>query len=175
VRPDRHNSRMPTPQFVLDLRQKVGQEPLWLATAMGAVLDGQGRVLLGRRADNGMWTLPGGIIDPGEQPADAAVREVFEETGVTAVPEALTWVGVSPPIRYLNGDQVQYLEFCFRCRPVGGDARVNDDECSEVGWFAPDALPDLGPRSREIIAAAARATAADFTFSGLAAVLGRPS
>ena len=163
---------MPTPQFVLDLRQKVGQEPLWLATAMGAVLDGQGRVLLGRRADNGMWTLPGGIIDPGEQPADAAVREVFEETGVTAVPEALTWVGVSPPIRYLNGDQVQYLEYCFRCRAVGGTAHVHDGELSEVAWHELDQLPALDHATLQLLRAATQATAAEFTFSGLAEVLG---
>ena len=56
---------MPTPQFILDLRAKVGQELLWLSTAMGAVFDDEGRVLLGRRADIGVWTLPGGIIDVG--------------------------------------------------------------------------------------------------------------
>jgi 8-oxo-dGTP pyrophosphatase MutT (NUDIX family) len=56
---------MPTPEFVLDLRRKVGHQLLWLSTAMGAVLDEDGRVLLGRRADTGNWSLPGGIIDPG--------------------------------------------------------------------------------------------------------------
>ena len=106
---------MPTPQFVLDLRAKVGHDLLWLSTAVGAVFDDAGRVLLGRRADIGVWTLPGGIIDPAEQPADAAVREVFEETGVVARPEVLTSVTVSAPMTYPNGDRVQYLEYCFRC------------------------------------------------------------
>jgi 8-oxo-dGTP pyrophosphatase MutT (NUDIX family) len=166
---------MPTPQFVLELRQKLGHEPLWLATAMGVVLDEDGLVLLGRRADNGMWTLPGGIIDPGELPADAAAREVFEETGIAAVPEVLSSVGVSPQITYLNGDKVQYLEFCFRCRPVGGEAGVNDGECSEVGWFALDTMPDLGARTRELIITAIDGNSAAFTFSGLSDVLGQPT
>jgi 8-oxo-dGTP pyrophosphatase MutT (NUDIX family) len=165
---------MPTPQFVLDLREKVGHDLLSLSTAMGAVLDGDGRVLLGRRADNGAWTLPGGIIDPGEQPADAAVREIFEETGVIVVPDALTSVTTSGLLTYPNGDKVQYLEFCFRCRPVRGTARVNDAELTEVGWFPVDGLPDLFGKHRGILAIAReQRSAADFVFSGLDAVLGQ--
>jgi 8-oxo-dGTP pyrophosphatase MutT (NUDIX family) len=166
-------SGMPTPPFVLELRRKVGHDLLWLATAMGAVLDGGGNVLLGRRADNGAWTLPGGIIDPAEQPADAAVREIFEETGVIAVPDSLTSITTSAPLTYPNGDQVQYLEFCFRCRAVGGTARVNDAELAEVGWYAVDALPDLVGHHLSVLNVAREHRAgADFVFSGLQAVLG---
>jgi 8-oxo-dGTP pyrophosphatase MutT (NUDIX family) len=164
---------MPTPPFVLELRQKVGHDLLWLSTAMGAVLDADGRVLLGRRADVGIWTLPGGIIDPAEQPADAAVREIFEETGVLAVPETLTSVSVSGAIAYANGDKVQYLEYCFRCRAVGGEARVNDGELSEVAWHALDDLPVLGEPTSRLLSTALGAQAAAFTFSGLAEVLGQ--
>jgi 8-oxo-dGTP pyrophosphatase MutT (NUDIX family) len=163
---------MPTPQFVLDLRQKVGHDQLWLSTAMGVVLDDQRRVLLGRRNDTGNWTLPGGIIDPGEQPADAACREVYEETGVIAVPEVLTTISVSPTITYRNQDRVQYLEYCFRCRVAGGEARVNDGELVEVAWQSLDALPVLGPFTTRLLTTALEATAAAFTFSGLGAVLG---
>jgi 8-oxo-dGTP pyrophosphatase MutT (NUDIX family) len=163
---------MPTPQFVLDLRQKVGNHPLWLATAMGVVLDDDRRVLLGRRSDTGNWTLPGGIIDPAEQPADAACREIYEETGVVAVPEFLTTISVSPPITYLNGDRVQYLEYCFRCRKAGGEARVHDGELVEVAWHAIDALPVLGPITLRLLMTALEASAAEFTFSGAGQVLG---
>jgi 8-oxo-dGTP pyrophosphatase MutT (NUDIX family) len=163
---------VPTPQFVLDLRAKVGHDLLWLSTAVGAVFDDTGRVLLGRRADIGVWTLPGGIIDPAEQPADAAVREVFEETGVVARPEVLTSVTVSAPTTYPNGDQVQYLEYCFRCRLAGGRAGPGDGELSAAGWFGPDDLPEVGAATRRLLAAAVSADRAEFTFSGLAAVLG---
>jgi 8-oxo-dGTP pyrophosphatase MutT (NUDIX family) len=163
---------VPTPEFVLNLRQKIGHDLLWLSTAMGAVFDDDGRVLLGRRADIGIWTLPGGIIDPAEQPADAAIREVFEETGVVAVPELLTSVGVSAPMTYSNGDKVQYLEYCFRCRAVGGAARVNDGELSEVGWHPLDDLPELGPINSRWLSTAMAADRADFVFSGLEEVLG---
>jgi 8-oxo-dGTP pyrophosphatase MutT (NUDIX family) len=164
---------MPTPQFVLDLREKVGHDQLWLSTAMGVVFDDRRRVLLGRRNDTGNWTVPGGIIDPGEEPADAACREVYEETGVVAVPEVLTAISVSPPITYPNADRVQYLEYCFRCRVAGGAARVNDGELVEVAWHDLDALPALGPVTTRLLRTAVAANAAAFTFSGPEEVLGQ--
>ena len=167
---------MPTPDFVTDLRARVGHDLLWLSTAAGVVLDDDGQVLLGRRADTQTWALPGGIIEPGEEPADAAVREIFEETGVVAVPEALAAVTVCDQVTYQNGDVVRYLELLFRCRAAGGEARVNDSESIEVGWHARTALRDLpdieaGALSR-IDRAVSGATAADFAFSGIEKVLG---
>jgi 8-oxo-dGTP pyrophosphatase MutT (NUDIX family) len=167
---------MPTPDFVTDLRSHVGHDLLWLSTAAGVVLDGNGQVLLGRRADTRTWALPGGIIEPGEEPADAAVREIFEETGVIAVPEALVSVTVCRQITYQNGDVVRYLEVLFRCRVVGGSARVNDSESVEVSWHALSGLgglPDLeaGSLSRINQAVSGDAGAA-YAFSGVEKVLG---
>ncbi|MFJ5234941.1 NUDIX hydrolase [Kitasatospora sp. NPDC088391] len=142
---------MGIPAFLAELRSVVGTMPLWLSGVSAVVLDDDGRVLLGRRADNGRWAVIGGILDPGEQPADAVVRECREETGVTVRPEALVQVGVTPMIEYPNGDRSQYLDLVFRCRLVSGEARVNDDESLEVGWFAPDALPELDERAHERI------------------------
>ena len=167
---------MPTPDFVVDLRAHVGHDLLWLSTAAGVVLDDDGQVLLGRRADTGKWALPGGIIEPGEEPADAAVREIFEETGVIAVPEALAAVSVCPQVTYQNGDAVQYLELLFRCRAAGGEARVNDTESVEVGWHALAALGDLpglaaGSLSR-INQVVSGASGTAYAFSGIEKVLG---
>lgn len=164
---------MPTPEFVTALRAHIGHDLLWLSTAAGVVLDADGRVLLGRRADTGNWGLPGGIIDPGEEPADAAVREIYEETGVIAVPEGVAAVTVSGLITYSNGDVVQYLEILFRCRATGGTARVNDSESVEVSWHALDNLPDLDARTLSRITQAATCTGrAAFAFSGAEQVLG---
>ena len=159
---------MPTPPFVAELRSLVGHRLLWLPTAAAVVLDGEGRVLLGRRADTGGWALPGGIIDPAEEPADAAVRECFEETGVVASPEALTSVTVSQPITYANGDQVQYLELTFRCRVAGGTARVNDEESLEVDWHPLDALPELDDGELGRLTQATQGNSAAYVFSGRA-------
>lgn len=101
-------------------------------------------MLLGRRADTGNWSIIGGIPEPGEQPAETAVREVYEETAVRCVAERVVLVqGLRKPVTYPNGDQCQYMDITFRCRAVGGEARVNDDESLEVGWFSVDALPEL--------------------------------
>jgi 8-oxo-dGTP pyrophosphatase MutT (NUDIX family) len=165
-------ARVPTPDFVVRLRAHVGHDLLWLSTAAGVVLDFSGNVLLGRRSDTGGWALPGGIIDPAEQPADAAAREIFEETGVEVVPERLVAVTVSPPMTYPNGDRVQYLELTFRCRPVGGQARVNDTESLEVGWHPLGALPALSQHTLSLLAHATSGKAeAAFAFSGIDSLL----
>jgi hypothetical protein len=76
-------------------------------------------------------------------------------------------VSVSSLLHYPNGDQAQYLDLTFRCRPVAGEARVNDDESLEVGWFAPDALPDLDDYAlRRLRTALAGAERTVFAFSG---------
>jgi ADP-ribose pyrophosphatase YjhB (NUDIX family) len=110
--------------------------------------------------------LPGGIIEPGEEPADAAARECFEEPGVVVVPEAVSALTVSPATTFANGDQVQCLEITFRCRSVCGEARVKDDESLEVAWFQLSALPELREGTSPLIGrATSGAPGADFTFS----------
>jgi len=113
-----------------------------LPSACAVVIDDRGRVLLGRRTDNAKWSLPAGAIDPCEQPADAAVREVFEETGVHIAVERLAGVALRE-VTYPHGDVCQYLTVWFRCRAIGGHAVVNDEESTAVGWYDPDELPDL--------------------------------
>ncbi len=132
---------MPVPEFILSLRAKIGHEPLWMPGVSVVVLDDVGRVLLGKRADNGLWALISGIPEPGEQPAVAAVRECAEETGVEVEVVALTSLVAGDRVEYPNGDQAYYLDACFWARPVAGDAHVADDESTAVGWFDPADLP----------------------------------
>ncbi len=138
---------MPIPDFVQALRRQVGNDLLWMAGVSAVVRNERGQVLLVRRADTGRWSLVSGILEPGEQPAIGLVREIEEETGVVAEVEALTGVWTLPEVTYSNGDRAQYLDLCFVARHVSGEARVNDDESLEVGWFAPEELPELPERS----------------------------
>lgn len=142
---------MAVPAFVAGLRAKIGHDPLQLPGVTAVVLDAGGRVLLVRRSDNGQWALVTGCLDPGEQPAVGALREVEEETGVRAEAEQLVSVEALPLMACPNGDQVHWLDVTFRCRAVGGQARVNDDESLEVGWFALDELPELPARQVKCI------------------------
>ncbi|RNL84405.1 NUDIX hydrolase [Halostreptopolyspora alba] len=137
---------MPTPEFIRKLRARVGHELLWLTGVTAVVIGSSGEILLHRRADDGRWSTPGGILEPGEQPAAALVREVFEETGVHVAVERVASVVTEPPFTYPNGDRVQFLDITFRCRAAGGAPRTDADESLEIRWFAPDALPELNPR-----------------------------
>ncbi|MFF4870790.1 NUDIX domain-containing protein [Streptomyces sp. S1] len=135
---------MATPDFIRTLRETAGHQLLFLPGVSAVVFDDRGRVLLGRRSDNGRWAIIGGIVEPGEQPADCAVREVYEETAVRCEVERIVIVEtLRKPVVYPNGDQCQFMDVTFRCRAVGGQARVNDDESTEVGWFDVDDLPEM--------------------------------
>ena len=73
---------MAIPDFLINLRKKIGNDLLVLPSAGVTLFNETGRVLLVQHTDRDIWTLPGGIIEPGESPADAALREVWEETGL---------------------------------------------------------------------------------------------
>ncbi len=128
--PTRRLSGVPTPEFILALREQVGTTALWLSGATAVVVrsaaEGGEEVLLVRRADNGEWTPVAGIVDPGEHPHVTAVREVAEEAGITAAVERLVWLTVTEMITYDNGDQTQYIDHVFRCGWVDGDPHPVD-------------------------------------------------
>ena len=101
-------------------------------------------MLLGRRSDTRKWSVIGGIPEPGEQPAASrGARGVRGDGGALRTPSGSCSSRPLEPVTYANGDVCQYMDITFRCRAVGGEARVNDDESLEVGWFAVDALPEL--------------------------------
>jgi ADP-ribose pyrophosphatase YjhB (NUDIX family) len=136
---------MPTPQFVLDLRKKIGHQLLWMIGVTAYVEDADGRVLLGRRSDTGEWALVYGINEPGEEPADTVAREIKEETGVDAIVTDLVSVKSSTQVvTYANGDRTMYMDHLFLCGPDpqgNSEPFVGDEESLQVDWFAPGELP----------------------------------
>lgn len=148
---------MPVPPFVLALRERMGHAMLWLPGTTAVVLREDGPrplLLLARRSDTGEWAPVSGIVDPGEDPAVAAVREVLEEAGVVASAQRLAQVSVVGPVEYANGDRSQYLDVTFRCRWVSGDPHPADGENTDARWFDLDALPPLSPSMASRVAAA---------------------
>ena len=103
-------------------------------------------ILLQKTKDD-IWSLPAGAVDPGEKPAQAIVREVFEETGLLVRPASIRGVVGGPPeyrITYPNGDVVESLTVVFHCAIVRGGLKAHDDETSRLEYFEPDQMPTLG-------------------------------
>lgn len=109
------------------------------------VRDEDGRILLLRRTDNGLWTIPTGGLKKGETITQCGIRECREETGVEIEVTGLVGVFTTPDhvIEYRKGDEVtevrQPVNICLRARPVGGEVTTTD-EASEVRWVDPDDL-----------------------------------
>jgi ADP-ribose pyrophosphatase YjhB (NUDIX family) len=113
--------------------------------ASAVVVDQAGRILLHRRDDNELWSIPGGAMEVGERIADTAVREVKEETGLDVQPEALVGIYTNPRhvVEYADGEVRQQFSVCFACRVVGGELATSE-ESLEVGFFTPaeiEAMP----------------------------------
>ncbi|MER8188042.1 NUDIX domain-containing protein [Kitasatospora sp. NPDC094015] len=108
------------------------------------VVGDDGRVLLQRRTDNGMWALPGGKMEIGESLADCGVRETLEETGIQVDITGIVGTYTSPGhvFAYDDGEVRQEFSICLLGRPVGGRIAVSD-ESTEVAWFTPEQTDDL--------------------------------
>jgi len=109
-----------------------------IPAASTVVEDSGGKILMQRRSDNSLWSIPGGAMEPGESIAQTAIRETQEETGLEV--EILRLIGIySNPnhvVEYSDGEVRQQFSVCFACRPVGGELATSD-ESSEVGFFEP--------------------------------------
>ncbi len=108
--------------------------------AVAAVVgDEQGRLLLTQRADSGVWLYPVGWADVGYSPAEIAIKEVYEETGIEA--EVVRLIAVLDALR-LGFGFVPLYSLIFHCRVRGGDLEGHPLETRDVGFFARDAMPE---------------------------------
>ena len=129
---------MPISSFLKSVREKVGHDLLTMTAVSISIFDAEGRLLFGRDTEMGCWTLPGGGVDPNEQPADAAVRECFEETGLIVGIDTLIGIFGGPEflIHYPNGDVTYYTTVAFRGFTLGGSLNPQDGELSDLRYFS---------------------------------------
>ena len=122
-----HDPAAPTPKGLLPV-------------AYAAVRNGEGQVLLVRRADDGNWELPGGRVDIGESATAAVVREVAEETGLVIKVTAVLGVYTDPGhvLAYPRGEVRQQFAICFHAWAIDGDIQPDLDETTAAAWFHPD-------------------------------------
>ncbi|GAA0901974.1 NUDIX domain-containing protein [Streptomyces thermoalcalitolerans] len=120
-------------------------EPNSMVVAASAVVtDEQGRILLQRRRDNGLWALPGGGMDLTDSLPGAAVREVKEETGLDVEITGLVGTYTDPRhiIAYPDGEVRRQFNVCFTARIVGGKLTISD-ESTELRFVSPEDLDRL--------------------------------
>ena len=131
------NTPMPMSEYTRALRAKVGTDLLQVPTASVIALDDTQRVLLVRAAEGGMWTTPGGMVEPHELPSEAAVRETWEETRVFVELTHVIGVFGGPlcGVTYGNGDALSWVATVFGGRPVAGTPRGDGDETLEARYF----------------------------------------
>ncbi|MFF4186910.1 NUDIX hydrolase [Streptomyces sp. NPDC001691] len=107
--------------------------PLHSVSVAGVVVRDDGRLLAIRRADNGTWELPGGVLELDESPEEGVRREVQEETGIHVEVDELTGV-------YKNTTR-GIVALVFRCKPAGGVERTSS-ESTAVDWLTPEEVAE---------------------------------
>lgn len=112
--------------------------------ASAVVVDGRGRLLLQQRADNQLWSIPGGEMEVGESVSECVTREVREETGYEAEPLYVVGVYSDPKnvVAYDNGEVRQRFSICVACDLVGGKADL-DGESLEARLVDPEEIAGL--------------------------------
>ena len=141
---------MPISDYLKGIRAAIGHDMLLNPGVAAIIRDGAGRVLLQKRSDDGSWSLPAGAIDPGETPAQAVVREAYEETGLHVVPEKVAGVSGGAGFRhtYPHGDKIEIVSIVFLCRVTGGTLGGLDGESLELRYMLPEDFPESPILSR---------------------------
>lgn len=115
--------------------------------AVAVIIERGGKILMGLRAEGarsaGKWSIPAGFVDRGEIVEDAAIREIAEETGLR--------VSLGPVLTVISSTGEPVILLVYPALTAEGDPAPNDD-IAEIGWFAPNALPELAfPHDTEIL------------------------
>jgi len=131
--------------YISDIRKHVGHSPIFMPGAGIFFIDNQGRALLQKRKDNGLWAGTGGALELGETFEEAACREACEEMGLQPLKlEVLnTYSGKLLHYIYPNQDEVYVVSVMFICTEYSGELEIDPEECLDARFFELSSFPDM--------------------------------
>lgn len=131
--------------YYRDLREKLGNQLLFMPSVVGIIRNEKNEILFGKKHGEENWGLIAGAIEIGESPAQAIIREVKEETGFMIRPERIIGVYGGEEYRYTheNGHQVEYISIVFDCKVIGGELSQDNEEMKELQYFSEEQIPPI--------------------------------
>ena len=141
--------------YMAEMRKLVGHRTIIQCAASVICVDGDGRILLGKRADDHKWGYSGGSVEIDEYVEDCAKRELYEEMGLTADELEFFFVNSGPGTHYVypNGDEVSSFEIVYICRRWRGEPKAVDGEMEELRFFPCEQidLDEIHPPIRRVV------------------------
>jgi ADP-ribose pyrophosphatase YjhB (NUDIX family) len=140
--------------YIENLREVIGTQPLILVGSVVAVIDQKGRILLQKKT-NGVWNIPGGLLELEESTEEAARREIFEETGIEI--GVLELVNVFSGKQFFNklanGDEFYPVTIAYLSRDIkGGELKADGIETLEAKFFYLSDLPtEVSPLVNKLV------------------------
>ncbi|MFT8322891.1 MAG: NUDIX hydrolase [Bacillus sp. (in: firmicutes)] len=130
--------------YIKQLRNLIGKMPVILVGSVVILLDAKKNILLQQRTHpEGVWGLPGGLMEPGESTEETAVREVYEETGLTV--SDLQLINVYSGKQYYsvaaNGDPFYSVTTAYYTTKYEGSIQINKEEATDLAYFSFDNMP----------------------------------
>lgn len=138
--------------YINDLRKYVGSDTIIGVGATTLVFNENNELLLNLRSDTNTWGIPGGAMELYESIEETAIRELREETGLTANALELVTVlsGKKYYYEYPNGDKMCNVIVLFKVTDYSGTLAVSDNESKALQFFSLDNLPELESRAKMI-------------------------
>ncbi|WP_274310141.1 NUDIX hydrolase [Solibacillus daqui] len=140
--------------YIMNLRKKIGTDPIFMVGACVLIFNERNELLMQHRIDNDCWGLAGGSMELGETLEDVALREMYEETGLTAHELSLfdIFSGKDFYYQYPHGDEVYNVSTAYICTDYSGDLRCDPEEAKDLQFFRLDSLPEhISPPDKIVI------------------------
>ena len=140
--------------YLKDLREKTGHMPLVLPHSVVLVINNQNEILLEERSDDGFFDFPGGGIDIKESAEEAGIRELKEETGLSAnrLEFFKVYSGEITHYVYFNGDEIYGVDCVYICRDYSGEMKPQLSEVKRLFFSSLGDMPEkMSPRNKQII------------------------